>query len=124
MGNVIYPHRIRLRGPWQCEPLERLQLPKPRGESSSPAGDPHQPDAPARARLLGNPRGSQSLTPRLESHVTPPRTVRMPCRWRDAGLGDFAGRVRFSRNFGYPGQIDSWERVWLTFAGIEGRAEI
>jgi hypothetical protein len=48
----------------------------------------------------------------------------LPCRWRDGGLAGFAGRVRFRRRFGYPGRIDDYERVWLTFAGIEGRAEV
>jgi hypothetical protein len=47
----------------------------------------------------------------------------MPCRWAD-GLGDFAGRVRFRRRFGYPGRIDDYERVWLTFAGVGGVAEV
>jgi hypothetical protein len=54
----MYPHRIRLRGPWGCEP----------------AGE--------------------------------------------------AGRVRFRRRFGYPGRIDAHERVWLTFDGLAGRAEV
>jgi hypothetical protein len=35
-----------------------------------------------------------------------------------------AGRVRFRRRFGYPGRIDAYERVWLTFAGIGGKAEV
>ncbi len=48
----------------------------------------------------------------------------MPCRWSEGGLGDFAGRVRFRRRFGYPGRIDAHERVWLTFAGIEGTATV
>jgi hypothetical protein len=48
----------------------------------------------------------------------------MPCRWREGGLQDFAGRVRFRRHFGYPGQIDAYERVWLTFAGVAGVAEV
>jgi hypothetical protein len=46
----------------------------------------------------------------------------MPCRWRDCGLGDFTGTVRFTRRFGYPGRIDDYERVWLTFAGVAGSA--
>jgi hypothetical protein len=37
----------------------------------------------------------------------------MPCRW------DCAGCVRCRRRFGYPGRIDDYERVWLTFAGAE-----
>jgi hypothetical protein len=48
----------------------------------------------------------------------------MPCHWADAGLAGFAGRVRFVRRFGYPGRIDDYERVWLTFAGVEGMAQV
>jgi hypothetical protein len=46
----------------------------------------------------------------------------MPCRWTDGGLAGFQGRVRFRRKFGYPGQIDAHERVWLTFDGASDRA--
>src|SRR5262249_25949757 len=53
----MYPHRIRLRGPWECEPVA-------------------------------------------------------------------AGRVRCRRRFGYPGRIDSYERVWLTGTGLRGSAEV
>jgi hypothetical protein len=81
----MYPHRIRLRGPWECEPLSR--------------------------------RGGSSELPQ-------PCTVTMPCRWRDVGLGEFAGRVRLRRRFGLPRQIDNYERVWLTFAGLTGVADI
>jgi hypothetical protein len=48
----------------------------------------------------------------------------MPCRWSEGGLGEFAGRVRFRRRFGYPGRIDEHERVWLTFDGVEGTANV
>jgi hypothetical protein len=48
----------------------------------------------------------------------------LPCRLAEAGLPDFAGRVRFRRRFGYPGRIDTYERVWLTFAGLSGVAEV
>ncbi len=82
---TLYPHRIRLRGPWECIPLHT-------------AIDGASVPAPVRMTL--------------------------PCRWAEGGLTDFAGRVRFVRRFGYPGQIDPTERVWLTFGGIEGIAEI
>jgi hypothetical protein len=72
-----YPHRIRLRGPWECEPSGRPAL-----------------------------------------------RMTLPCRWADGGLLDFSGRVRFRRRFGYPGQIDAFERVWLTLAGVSDRAEV
>ncbi len=52
-----------------------------------------------------------------------PFRMTMPCRWSEGGLPDFSGRVRFRRSFGYPGRIDAYERVWLTFAGIGGEAE-
>ena len=79
-----YPHRIRLRGPWDCEPLERR-----------PPGD-----------------------------LPPPRRMTLPCRWADGGLADFTGRVRFRRRFGYPGRIDDYERVWLTFEGASDCAAV
>jgi hypothetical protein len=83
----MYLHRIRLRGPWHCEPLARTGPPE---------------DAP----------------------LPPRRQAIMPCRWGQAGLEGFVGRVRFRRHFGWPGRIDPQERVWLTFAGVEGTAEV
>ena len=83
----MYPHRIRLRGPWTCEPLHRWH-------------------------------GGQTST----HDLPPPFRMTMPGRWADGGLHDFRGGVRCVRRFGYPGRIDEWERVWLTFAGVEGRA--
>lgn len=80
----IYPHRIRLRGPWDCEPVART------------GGGP----LPARCRLT------------------------IPCRWGPGGLGDFAGSVRFRRRFHWPAAPDPEERIWLTFAGVTGAAEV
>jgi hypothetical protein len=48
----------------------------------------------------------------------------MPCRWTEAGWGEFAGRARCIRRFGYPGRIDAHERVWLTFAGVEAAVDV
>ena len=75
----MYPHQIRLRGPWECEVI----------------GD--KPDT---------------------------KRVIMPCRWHDIGWPDKPGRVLAVRRFGYPGRIDTYERVWLTFAGLSDRADI
>lgn len=83
---VAYPHRIRLRGPWQCEPLAK--------------------------------RGSPL------AELPAPFWMTMPCHWREGGLGAFSGKVRFRRRFGYPGTIDSHERVWLTLAGFSDHAEL
>jgi hypothetical protein len=80
----MYPHRIRLRGPWDYELLD-----------SEPAEG-------------------------LSSRGRMP----LPARWADAGLSGFSGRVRFTRKFGYPGQIDADERVWLTCAGLADHADV
>ena len=56
--------------------------------------------------------------------LPPSLRMTMPCRWGEGGLTGFTGRVRFRRRFGYPGRIDEHERVWLTFEGIDGKAEI
>jgi hypothetical protein len=48
-----------------------------------------------------------------------------PHRIRLRGAWEFEpaqGRARFRRRFGYPGRIDAYERVWLTFAGVGDRA--
>ncbi|MFO0842713.1 MAG: hypothetical protein U0797_10010 [Gemmataceae bacterium] len=69
---MTYPHRIRLRGPWE-----------------------------------------------FESPGEPPCRVTMPGSW-----GDFAGRARYRRHFGYPGRLDEFERVWLTFDRVADRASV
>ena len=88
----MYPHRIRLRGPWQSEPLARAV-----------------PHADGRIEMV-------------ERELPPPGRMLMPCRWADGGLADFAGRVRFRRRFGLPRLLDPHELVWLTFAGVDGTA--
>jgi hypothetical protein len=89
----MYPHRIRLRGPWECEPLGRYL-----------------------------PHGSK---PELAKQNLPaPRRMTLPCRWDEGGLKDFAGQVRYTRDFGYPSRIDSHEHLWLTFEGADARAEV
>lgn len=90
----MYPYRIRLRGPWECEPLARFE-----GESESQ-----------------NQRTSRSLPAPLQMQI--------PNRLSAGGLPHFAGRVRFVRQFGYPSRIEPHERLWLTFGGIEGDVEI
>jgi beta-galactosidase/beta-glucuronidase len=90
----MYPHRIRLRGPWECEPLARFVV------------------------------GADGRKEEIATNLPAPRKMTMPCRWSEGGLNEFSGRVRFRRHFGYPGRIDHNERVWLTFAGVEEKAEI
>src|SRR6266446_4224520 len=90
----MYPHRIRLRGPWECEPLARFVM------------------------------GADGRKEEIATNLPSPRKITKPCRWNEGGLNDFSGRVRFRRHFGYPGRVDDNERVWLTFAGVEATAQI
>ncbi|MGF1578297.1 MAG: hypothetical protein ACFCD0_02915 [Gemmataceae bacterium] len=91
---VSYPHRIRLRGPWECEPL---------------------------GAFVERPDGQVEVS---ESTVPGRFRMTMPCHWHEGGLENFRGLVRFHRRFGYPGQIDEDERVWLTFVGWTGTGNV
>jgi hypothetical protein len=88
----MYPHRIRLRGPWTLQPT---------------------------ARATAQARGCVEFSP---LDLPPPQTVRHPCCWRDAGFGDFAGRVKHTREFGAPRRLDPHERVWLTCDRVKDEA--
>src|SRR6266446_3772398 len=90
----MYPHLIRLRGPWEVEPV---------------------------AQLL---RHADGRVARREGPVPPKFRMTLPGPWEASGLTAFAGRVRFRRRFGYPGRIDAHERVWLTFGGGTHAAEV
>jgi hypothetical protein len=90
----MYPHRIRLRGPWDCEPLAALAF--------SAGGVARETAAPLPAK----------------------RRMSIPCRWGEGGLADFSGRVRFRRRFGWVADLAPHERAWLTFAGVEGSAVV
>jgi hypothetical protein len=76
-------HTIRLRGPWQLEPLERYV-----------------------GRGDGRYDGSIERLP-VEARAT------MPADWSDALGREFLGRVRYHRVFQKPTGLDAGERVWL-----------
>jgi hypothetical protein len=85
------PHVIRLRGPWEYEPLERLVL------SADGAGVPAGEPLPAPGRIT------------------------MPADWgRTLGI-DFRGRVRYVRRFGRPTNLAAGQRVWLACDGVDLR---
>lgn len=54
----------------------------------------------------------------------PARRCDVPGALREIGVVGGAGEVRLTRRFGYPGRIDAFERVWLTFASVRGQADI
>jgi hypothetical protein len=47
----------------------------------------------------------------------------MPCRVDDVWPG-FRGTVHLTRPFGLPRQLDDYERVWISVAGMTGRADV
>src|SRR5438445_34011 len=90
----MYPHRIRLRGPWECEPLARAVK-----------------QADGRTEMVADALPTSCR-------------MTLPCRWAEGGLQGFSGRVRFRRRFGTPRQLDPHELVWLTFAGVDDTAHV
>ncbi|HEV3145185.1 MAG TPA: hypothetical protein VGZ47_14945 [Gemmataceae bacterium] len=84
----MYPHRIRLRGPWQIEPLAQLVR-----------------------------HGHDVFGFRMHD-LPAARTVNSPALLKDCGLPDFAGVVRYRRHFGLPRKLDEHETVWITCAGV------
>lgn len=90
----MYPHRIRLRGPWTAEPLSHTRL---WGDGRHEMVDATVPAA-------------VSMTP--------------PCRWTTAGLADFSGQVRFRRRFQWVHELAPFEQLWLCFLGVDYFAEV
>lgn len=87
-------HAIRLRGPWELEPLERWTLTSD-GQRISSA------DAlPAAGRW------------------------EMPADWSALLGPGFSGRVRHRRNFNRPSGIVPGKRVWLVCEGATQRANV
>jgi len=76
-------HIIRLRGPWELEPVSRLVL-RPDGAHCSTSSD-----LPSATR------------------------VKMPADWGEVLGRHFFGRVRYRRTFQKPTGLESGERVWL-----------
>jgi beta-mannosidase len=82
-------HVIRLRGPWEYEPLGRLLI----------AAD-------------GTRRESTGELP-------PPGRMHLPADWGETLGPDFRGRVRYRRRFGRPTNIEPHEQVWLVIDGVD-----
>lgn len=76
-------HTIRLRGPWQVEPVARFVL---------QADGTYQPDS---------------------ENLSAAARATMPADWSAICGADFFGRVRYRRIFHRPTGLDSGERVFL-----------
>jgi hypothetical protein len=53
-----------------------------------------------------------------------PHQIRLRDPWEREPLSDSSGRIRFRRRFSWVAALAPHERVWLTFAGAEGSAEV
>src|SRR5262245_41560156 len=87
-------HTIRLRGPWQVEPVYRFV------HSSDGAHNESADELPLPAR------------------------VTMPADWAETCGADFRGRVRYRRTFQIPTGLDSGERVFLVIEPPRSRGVI
>jgi hypothetical protein len=85
-------HTIRLRGPWNVEPLKRFVL---------------QADGSYRATENDLPSATRAT---------------MPADWSALFGADFLGRVRYRRTFQKPTGLDSGERVWLVVEPAQSEA--
>ena len=82
-------HVIRLRGPWDYEPLARVWI------------------------------GADGLRRESREQLPPPGRVHLPADWGLTLGADFRGRVRYTRNFGLPTNLEPHEEVWLVIDGVD-----
>ena len=80
---TLDPHIIRLRGPWQLEPLQRF-VKRSYGGYDGPTGG-----------------------------LPPNGRWKMPADWCETMGPDFLGVVRYRRTFHRPTNVDPRQRVWL-----------
>jgi hypothetical protein len=88
------PHVIRLRGPWDYEPL---------------------------ARFATQPDGSTSVTNEKLPHSG---VIELPADWGSVLGANFQGRVRFTRRFHRPTGLEATSRVWLVIGDVDWQAEV
>lgn len=87
-------HTIRLRGPWECEPLARFV------KSTSGACREAVDDLPAGGK------------------------TQVPGDWAKVLGADFVGRARYRRRFNCPTNLDPCEHVWLVFDRFDHEAAV
>lgn len=87
-------HVIRLRGPWEYEPL---------------------------ARSVRREEGTVGET---AIDLPPPGRIQMPADWGGTLGAEFRGRVRYRRRFGRPTGLTPHERVWLVLEGVDAMGDV
>ena len=88
------PHVIRLRGPWEYQPLARSVL-LPDGSTQTEPGD-----------------------------LPPGGRLQMPADWGATLGPDFRGRVRYTRGFNWTAGLDPGDRVELVLEQADAFAEV
>jgi hypothetical protein len=88
------PHIIRLRGPWEYQPL---------------------------ARLVKSVAGRWG---REEANLPAAGTIELPADWGSAVGSDFRGWVCFRRRFHQPTGLDAASRVWLVIDDVDWQARV
>lgn len=88
------PHTIRLRGPWQCEPLSF-------------------------AKIMTD--GSVIWT---DTDLPATGVIELPGDWSAALGPDFRGLARLTRRFGLPTGLSPSSRVWLALEEVAGTAAV
>jgi hypothetical protein len=91
---LLQMHTIRLRGPWQVEPVARFVL---------------QPDGTYKPVEDGLPAAGR---------------MTMPADWSGLLGADFLGRVRYRRTFQKPTGLESGQRVWLVVEAARSRGVV
>jgi beta-mannosidase len=90
----MYPHRIRLHGPWDFEPLTRT------GVHADGTIDALPGPIPATGRM------------------------KIPAVWLGTPLAGFRGKVRWRRRFHAPRTLESHEQLWIVFDGVDYFANV
>lgn len=84
------PHIIRLRGPWDYEPLSRTRL---------------LPDGTIREEGAGE--------------LPPAGRIQMPADWAETLGAEFRGRVRYTRRFGCPSGLATNDLIELVIVQVD-----
>ncbi len=82
-------HAIRLRGPWDYEPLAFVVV------------------------------GADGERRESSERLPPAGRVQLPADWGQTLGADFRGRVRYTRRFGLPTNLEPQEQVWLVMDGVD-----
>jgi hypothetical protein len=89
-------HVIRLRGPWNYEPVGRFER-----------------------TALG-----RYLTQAFTENLPPPGRVKLPTDWAESVGPNFRGIVRYKRRFNKPSGLESGEAVWLVVEAVRSAAQL